>query len=96
MDDAIEITHDSGGSRGRYTLLLDGAPIGELDHVDHDGVRTYTHTGIRPEHEGKGLAGRLVRRAFHDARLEGVQVVGACTYVAAYLDRHPEDDDLRP
>lgn len=96
MDDSIEITHDGGGSGGRYTLLLDGSPIGELDHRDHDGVRTYTHTGVRPEHEGKGFAGLLVERAFRDARLAGYKVVGACSYVAAYLDRHPEDDDLRP
>lgn len=95
MDEGLEITHDGGPSGGRYTLRLDGVPIGELDHVDQDGVRTYTHTGVRPEHEGQGLAARLVDRALRDARVEGVRVVGACSYVAAYLDRHPEHTDLR-
>lgn len=91
-----EITHVVDERGGRYELLLDGSPIGELDHVDRDGVRTFTHTGVRRAYEGKGLAADLVRRGLDDARAEGVEVVGACSYVAAYLDRHPEYADLRP
>ena len=90
-----DIHHDRAEHGGRYRLLVDGHEVGELDHVDRDGVRTFTHTGVRPSHEGRGLAAELVRRALDDARAEGVRVVGRCSYVAAYLDRHPADHDLR-
>ena len=90
----IEIHHEADEHGGRYTLLLDGDPVGELDHLDRDGVRTFTHTGVRRAHEGRGLAARLVRRALDDARSEGVKVVGQCTYVQHYLARHPADQDL--
>lgn len=90
-----EIYHTTDERGGRYHLSLDGEEIGELDHVDRDGVRTFTHTGVRRRHEGQGLAARLVRRGLDDARAEGMRVVGRCSYVAAYLDRHPEDHDLR-
>lgn len=86
-----EITHRSHSTSGRYTLLLDGKEAGELDHVDADGVRTFTHTGVRTEHEGKSLAAQLVRRGLDDARAEGVEIVPACSYVADYISRHPQD-----
>jgi len=89
-----EISHRSHGTSGRYTLLLDGNDVGELDHVDADGVRTFTHTGVRTEHEGKGLAAQLVRRGLDDARAEGVKIVPACSYVAEHLRRHLDDQDL--
>lgn len=89
-----DITHQADATGGRYTLLLDGQAVGELDHRDGDGVRTFTHTGVRPRHEGKGLAAELVRQALADARTDGVRVVPACSYVTAYLDRHPDHQDL--
>lgn len=91
---AIEITHRSDATSGRYALLLDGSEVGELDHLDADGVRTFTHTGVRPSHEGAGLAGHLVRRGLDDARADGMTIVAACSYVVTYLERHPEDQDL--
>ncbi len=89
-----DITHQADDAGGRYTLLLDGEAVGELDHRDQDGARTFTHTGVRTRHEGKGLAAELVRRGLDDARTEGVRVIPACSYVATYLDRHPDDQDL--
>ncbi len=96
-DDAsrIEIERhpdDRGG--GRYQLLVDGREAGELDYREVEGRRAFTHTGVREAYEGRGLAGRLARRVLDDARAEGVAVVPLCPYVAAYLDRHPDDADL--
>lgn len=90
----IDITHESAADGGRYHLLVDGAEVGELDHRDEDGRRTFTHTGVRPAFEGRGLAAQLVRRGLDDARTDGVEVVPQCSYVAAYLAQHPDDLDL--
>ncbi len=90
-----EIDHTTDERGGRYHLRVDGDEVGELEHVDRDGVRTFTHTGVRRSHEGRGLAAALVRRGLDDARSDGMRVIGRCPYVAAYLDDHPDYDDLR-
>ena len=90
-----EITrHTDEHDDGRYTMLVDGQPAGELDFRMEDGRRVFTHTGIRDEHEGKGLAGKLARRALDDARAEDLHVVALCPFVASYLEKHPADQDL--
>lgn len=90
----IEINDERDHGAGRYHLLVDGEVAGELDHRDVDGRRVFTHTGVRSAYEGRGLAAQLVRRGLDDARAEGVKVVPQCSYVAAYIARHPEDTDL--
>jgi hypothetical protein len=91
---AIEIRHDVNDGGGEYVLVLDGEVIGELDHVDRDGVRSFTHTGVRPAHRGHEYAAELVRRGLDDARAEGLAIEPACSYVVSYLRLHPEDRDL--
>lgn len=90
----IEFRHDVHAGGGEYVLLLDGEVIGELDHTDRDGIRSFTHTGVRPAHRGHEYAAALVRRGLDDARADGVAIEPACSYVAAYLRLHPEDQDL--
>jgi predicted GNAT family acetyltransferase len=90
-----EIRHDTWEGGGQYVLVVDGADVGELDHLDEAGTRVMHHTGVRTAFEGRGLAAQLVRRALDDARADGVVVVPTCWYVAGYLDRHPADADLR-
>ena len=89
MDTQIE-RHDDERGGGQYVLLHDGKPIGELDYTDTEGRRNFTHTGVRDGYEGKGLAGQLVKRALGDARDEDREIVAQCSYVARYLERHPE------
>ncbi|MEZ5180116.1 MAG: GNAT family N-acetyltransferase [Acidimicrobiales bacterium] len=93
MDIQIERQIDDHGD-GRYALVVDGKPAGELDFRSQGGRRVFTHTGVREEFEGNGLAGKLARRALDDARSEGLEVVPLCPFVASYLERHPDDQDL--
>jgi len=43
--------------------------------------------------EGKGFASRLVGAALADARARGFKIVPACSFVVAYVRRHPEHGD---
>jgi predicted GNAT family acetyltransferase len=83
-----------GTAVGHYRLCVDGDEVGELDFHHRGDVRVLPHVGVRPAYEGRGLAAQLVRRALDDARDEGVLVDPVCPYVAAYLRRHPDDQDL--
>ncbi len=58
------------------------------------GVITFTHTIVPPEIGGRGVASRLIGAALASARARGFKVVPQCSFVAAYIERHPDERDL--
>jgi len=52
------------------------------------------HTGVPASMKGHGVAAALARTALDDARAGGIQVLPFCPYVAAFIRRHPEYQDL--
>jgi uncharacterized protein len=52
------------------------------------------HTEVAPHLEGRGIAAALVRAAFDHAAAAGFKVLPACSYVHAYVRRHPETQSL--
>jgi predicted GNAT family acetyltransferase len=52
--------------------------------------RVFTHTEVPPEDEGKGIGAELVKAALDDTKASGFKIVPACSFVVAYLRRHPE------
>jgi len=59
-----------------------------------DGVITFTHTETPPAARGRGMASRLVAGALQASRARGLRVVPQCSFVRAYLARHPQFADL--
>jgi uncharacterized protein len=57
-------------------------------------VLLLTHTEVPMALEGRGIAAELVRASLDWARAEGLRVRPLCSYVAAYMRRHPETQDL--
>jgi uncharacterized protein len=84
----VEVNHDA--TRRRLTAAVDGE-IAELDYTLAAGVMTITHTGVPRPIEGRGIAGALMHRALEIARERGWRVVPACSYAAAYLEKHPDE-----
>ncbi len=54
----------------------------------------FLHTEVPPALEGRGIAGHMARFALDDARAHGWKVVPRCPFVASYIRRHPEYQDL--
>lgn len=52
------------------------------------------HTEVPPALQGQGLAAALVAAALQWAREQGLRVQPRCSYVAAYMRRHPDTHDL--
>jgi predicted GNAT family acetyltransferase len=65
-----------------------------LDYELTDGCMALTHTFVPPEFRGQGIAEKLVRRALADARAQQRTVIPQCSYVATFIERHPEFQDL--
>jgi predicted GNAT family acetyltransferase len=49
-----------------------------------------THTETPEALRGKGVAAELVKQTFQCAKDNGFTVVPACSYVADYVNKHPE------
>jgi predicted GNAT family acetyltransferase len=58
------------------------------------GVITFTHTEVPQELSGRGIGSKLARGTLEMARAQGLKVVAKCPFVAAYIGRHPEFNDL--
>ena len=84
---ALNIVHNE--ARQRFEAEVDGRLC--LCAYRRDGdVVAFTHTEVPPSLQGRGLAAALVREALAWAAAHGLQVRPLCSYVAAYLRRHPE------
>ena len=58
------------------------------------GVITLSHTEVPPEFSGRGIGGVIARAALEHARREGLKVVAKCPFIAGWMRRHPEYNDL--
>ena len=58
------------------------------------GVMTFTHTEVPAALGGRGIGSQLVRGALEAARAQGLKVVPRCSFVSAFIGRHPEFSDL--
>jgi uncharacterized protein len=90
--DDIEIVHHP--VPGRFLAEIDGLQA-HLDYEIEDDVMRITHTRVPADLEGRGIGGRLVRAAVEHARHEGLKVQAACSFAAAWIQRHPQFHELR-
>lgn len=91
MSEPVPVQHNPGASR--YESVVDGHR--SVCTYELSGERmVFTHTLVPPELRGRGIAEPLVRTALADARAAGRRVVPACTYVAKFIERHREYQDL--
>lgn len=72
--------------------LGDGRAVAEY-HLKNN-IIIFTHTEVPKVMEGKGVAGKLIKTALDAARAENYEVVPLCPFVAAYIKRHHEYQDL--
>ncbi|MCE4555122.1 GNAT family N-acetyltransferase [Roseateles cellulosilyticus] len=74
--------------RQRFTLPT--TPVSVLDYQLGDGRVAFVHTGVPAAYQGQGLAAHLVEAGLQWAQGQGLRVQPACSYVHAYIQRHPE------
>ncbi|MEU0099862.1 GNAT family N-acetyltransferase [Streptomyces sp. NPDC006267] len=89
---AVEIRDDR--EHGSLVAYGDGRPAGTVAYFAMEpapGALVAVHTVVRPQHEGKGIAGALVREFYAMAAREGVAVVPLCPYAAKWAQRHPDE-----
>lgn len=89
---AFPIEHNRAARR--FEAQVDGVHC-VLDYTLAGSVMTLTHTGVPAAVGGRGIASALVRAALEFARRESWTVIPECSYVAVWMQRHPDFDELR-
>src|SRR4029077_9359870 len=87
----LEIRHNTALQRFEATV---GGELARADYRMDGNVMRMVHTEVPPGMEGRGIAGALVRAALAHARAAGLTVLPRCSYVRAYMRRHPETHSL--
>lgn len=85
------VTNNRG--KRRYEIVVGGDLAIAAYERDGDTV-VFTHTEVPPALEGQGIGSRLIEGALDDVRRQDLHVIARCSFVAAYLERHPDQQDL--
>ena len=87
-----EIRHNE--QQSQFETTIDGhTGYAAYDLEDPDRI-VFTHTIVPKELEGRGIASAIVTHALNHAREKNLRVVPQCGYVASFIKRHPEYEDL--
>jgi predicted GNAT family acetyltransferase len=89
------MTARHNAAQSRYELDTDHGLAVAVYRQQGDN-RIFTHTEVPRADEGRGFASRLVRDALDDSRRAGFRIVPACSFVVAFMRRHPEYREASP
>lgn len=86
----VEVT-DEGD---RFVATVDGVEAGHVTYVVRDGRIVFRHTEVDSAYGGRGIGGALARAGLDAARDHRLAVVPLCPFVKAWIDKHPDYQDL--
>jgi predicted GNAT family acetyltransferase len=78
----------------RFEADLGDGSFAIAEYTLPKGKIVFTHTEVPPAHESQGIGSALVRFALAAARERGLHVIPACPFVASYIKKHSEEQDL--
>ena len=78
----------------RFELWLGDQLAGRIDYALRDNTFLMLHAEVDLPLRGNGIGERLVHDALEDVRARNGKVRPHCSFVAAYVRRHPEYTDL--
>lgn len=88
MSEQIEVQHNP--DKQCFSALVDGhQAILEYRAVDAQTL-DFHHTYVPDALRGKGVAAVLAKAALAFAKEQGCKVIPSCSYIAVYLQRHPQ------
>ena len=86
-----EVKHNS--AENRFQVEIE-SHLAVLEYKLDGSTIIFTHTGVPSALEGRGLGSKLVRAGLDYARAQGLSVVPLCSFVASYIQKKLEYQDL--
>ena len=87
----ISVKHNAEESR--FEATVDGQ-LCVADYHRAGDVLVMTHTLVPPPLEGRGIAGEMIAFAMDHARKHQLKIDPQCSYVRAYMRKHPDTQSL--
>jgi predicted GNAT family acetyltransferase len=81
-------------AKHRFEILVDDALAGFTAYLPRGEVLVFTHTEVDEKFQNMGVGAALVRGTLDQLRERGTKLVPRCPFVAAFIERHPEYQDL--
>lgn len=94
-DDAAGVTVADAPQAHRYEAMTGDELAGTAAYIRTPEVIAFIHTEVGDAFEGRGIGSALARTALDDARAQGLRVLAICPFIAGWLAKHPEYDDLQ-
>lgn len=79
--------------RQQFQVVIDGE-LASLEYRLNEGKIVLMHTEVPESLGGRGIGSALAEYALNYARSNHLPVKVYCPFVAAYLKRHPEYQDI--
>lgn len=89
--DELEVIHNP--AENRFEMWIDGQ-LSKLDYREDGNTIVMMHVGVPPEYRGHGAAGKITQAGLEYAKARSLRVIPMCSYVAAYIRRHPQYAEL--
>ena len=83
----MEIINNESSSR--FEVAVDGG-ISFLRYRIETSTMLLLYVEVPPQSRGRGVAAELSRTALEFGKKRGLRTIPVCSYVAAYVRRHPE------
>jgi uncharacterized protein len=94
MSTADGIVVRNNTAANQFEAEIDGqVALAAYGRMESDTI-VFTHTEVPDAFEGRGIGSKLARAALDYARSEQLKVVPLCPFIASYIRRHKEDQDL--
>lgn len=77
----------------QFEMIVDGHIALAAYRLTLDTI-TFTHTEVPKELGGRGIGSQLAKGALDQVRKRGMKVVPLCPFIKAYIEKHPEYQDL--
>ena len=87
----LDIVHNQAAKR--FETSIDGQ-TGYISYQERADKLVYDHTIVPQQLGGRGVGSALVKHALNYAREQNKKVIPQCSFVASYISKHPEYQDL--
>lgn len=87
----MEILHDT--QKQKFYVVVDGLES-HLEYIKTNNVLNLNHTFVPNELRGNGIAAQLVEAALAYVKANELKIIPSCWYVAGYIRKHKEYEDL--
>ena len=94
MSDEAAIEVVDVPERHRFEIRVDGVRAGHAEYSRKGDRLIFTHTEIDDAYEGRGLGSKLAAARSMPHAPADHPVVPLCPFIASYVEKHPEYDDL--